>query len=104
FLSAAALALFAFGVVAAARARRQDTLRLFLPILAVALPPLVIFGSNRFLVPAIPEIALFQAYALVQIAGSAATRVTVGSGNCRNLQACLHPEERQELGGTSEGA
>jgi len=31
----------------------------------VTLPPLLIFGSKRFIVPVIPLIALFQGYAIV---------------------------------------
>jgi hypothetical protein len=68
FLAVAALGLFVFGLVAAVRERRKGAERLYLPIVAVAFPPLIYFGSKRFLIPAMPEIALFQAYALVRLA------------------------------------
>jgi len=34
----------------------------------VMLPPLLIFGSKRFIVPVVPLIALFQSYAIVEAA------------------------------------
>ena len=41
----------------------------------VMLPPLLIFGSKRFIVPVIPLVALFQGYAIVAATKKAATKI-----------------------------
>lgn len=43
--------------------RNSDGL-LYIWILAVVLAPLLVFGSSRFLIPALPAVALFQAYTI----------------------------------------
>jgi hypothetical protein len=51
--------------------RRELSKELILPMLALAcmiMPPLLIFGSKRFIVPVIPFIALFQGYAIFETA------------------------------------
>jgi hypothetical protein len=62
---------FAVGLILAEyRCRRSElseSYRAAILLLAcVMLPPLLIFGSKRFIVPVIPLIAIFQSYAIVQ--------------------------------------
>jgi hypothetical protein len=64
---------FAVGVILAEyRCRRgelSESYRAAIVLLAcVMLPPLLIFGSKRFIVPVVPLIALFQSYAIVEAA------------------------------------
>ena len=66
---------FAFGLVLAEYRCRggelSDSYRMAsLLVACVMLPPLLIFGSKRFIVPIVPFIAMFQSYAIVKTAQS----------------------------------
>ena len=70
-----AMIVFAAGLLLAEyRCRRgelSDSYRMATLLVAcVMLPPLLIFGSKRFIVPIVPFIAMFQSYAIVKIAQS----------------------------------
>jgi len=73
FLDAISAIVFAAGLILAMSGVRRGDLsnELMAAILLVAcviLPPLLIFGSERFIIPVIPLIALFQGYAIVAAA------------------------------------
>jgi hypothetical protein len=66
------MAVFAVGLTLALVSIRRGKLTAeitagILLLAGVMLPPLLIFGSKRFIVPVIPLLALFQAYAVVAI-------------------------------------
>jgi len=72
-LDAAEMVVFAIGLLLIlSRIRRgqlsEELTAAVLMLACVMVPPLLIFGSKRFIIPVIPLIALFQAYAFVIIA------------------------------------
>ncbi len=53
----------------------SESIVAMLALACIILPPLLVFGSKRFIVPVIPLIALFQAYGIVEIATVVGRRI-----------------------------